>query len=64
MFYALFVMKKEISDKTNTPIKTKDLIASVREALSIKDHITIAIYGIKPQKQQKSLENQSKRSDN
>ena len=50
MFYDLFMMKREISEKTGAPIRVKELIASVREALSIKDHITIAIYGVPPNK--------------
>ena len=62
MFYDLFVMKKEISERTGTPIKVKELILSVREALSIKDHITIAIYGVPPHKSNKEI--RSKRSDN
>ena len=46
MFYDLFMMKREISERTGMPIRVKDLILSVREALGIKDHITIAIYGV------------------
>ena len=35
MFYDLFVMKREISERTGTPIKVKELILSVREAHQI-----------------------------